>query len=415
MVHPTLPTRMSAPSRPGPRPLSAHLGAALAVWTSSIAALPPWRSGLLPWRPELAAAAESLRNEASAARSDHLIAALDGEIRHHFDLFLSGIEAYRAHPYHRRLADPPVVWQEGTTRLLDYGALDAKTLDGPPVLVVPSLVNRSYILDLSEQRSLLRYLVGRGLRPLLVDWGQPGPVERRFDLSAYVCGRLEGAFDAALASARRPVAVMGYCMGGLLALALTVRRQADIAALALLATPWDFHAGAGHLPALKALAEVYGMRGEGEVPVDCLQLAFLAVDPLQSARKFMAFAGRDPASPEADHYVAVEDWANDGIGLAAPVARECLGGWYGDNVTARGEWRIGGHAVLPETVTVPSLALLPSRDHLVPYGSSVALADRLGVTNRVHPDTGHIGMVVGGRARDQTWIPLADWLVRTAS
>ena len=45
---------------------------------------------------------------------------------------------------------------------------------GAPLLAVPSLINRAYVLDLAPGRSLLRYLAAQGLRPLLVDWGAPG-------------------------------------------------------------------------------------------------------------------------------------------------------------------------------------------------------------------------------------------------
>ena len=67
-----------------------------------------------------------------------------------------------------------MLWQEGTTRLLDYAPAG-----GMPVLAVPSLVNRAYILDLAPDNSLMRYLAGLGLRPFLVDWDAPGEVERR--------------------------------------------------------------------------------------------------------------------------------------------------------------------------------------------------------------------------------------------
>ena len=50
------------------------------------------------------------------------------------------------------------------------------------MLVVPSLINRPYILDLAPGRSLLRWLAAQGLRPLLMDWGTPGAAEAGFDL-----------------------------------------------------------------------------------------------------------------------------------------------------------------------------------------------------------------------------------------
>src|SRR5690606_9100699 len=110
------------------------------------------------------------------------------------------------------------------------------------VLVVPSLINRAYVLDLTAERSLLRWLARQGLRPLLLDWGRPGAEERAFTLTDYVTGRLSRALDATLAEAKAPPVVVGYCMGGLLALGLALARQRALTGLALLATPWDFHA-----------------------------------------------------------------------------------------------------------------------------------------------------------------------------
>src|SRR5262249_13639989 len=130
-------------------------------------------------------------------------------------------------------------WQEGSTRLLDYGT---RAPDGRSVLVIPSLINRAYILDLSPEKSLLRFLASQGLRPLLIDWGRPDAPERGFTLTDYIAGRLEAAAAAAVEIVGGPLGVVGYCMGGLLALALAQRCPRVVKALALLATPWDFHA-----------------------------------------------------------------------------------------------------------------------------------------------------------------------------
>lgn len=56
--------------------------------------------------------------------------------------FLRGLRAYWRHPYRRRLPDPSVVWRSGSARLLDYGHGST----GLPILALPSLVNRAYIL-----------------------------------------------------------------------------------------------------------------------------------------------------------------------------------------------------------------------------------------------------------------------------
>jgi len=319
---------------------------------------------------------------------------------------------YRAHPHRRDLADPPAIWSEETTRLLDYGG-GRKKAAGATVLVVPSLVNRAYVLDLDRNVSMMRFLAQRGLRPLLVDWGAPGALERGFDLTDYIGGRLARALDAARKAAGRKVALLGYCMGGLLTLALAQLRPRDVTGIVFLATPWDFHAGTGgphpvltsFRPALTALIDAFG-----ELPVDVLQALFFSLDPLQSWIKFRGFAALDPDSDAAQRFAALEDWANDGVALAGPVARECLFGWYGDNTPAAGQWRLSGQAIRPEALRLPTLHAIPARDRIVPPDSSRALAQAVPGARILTPNAGHVGMAVGSRAERELWAPVADWL-----
>src|SRR3546814_13126895 len=88
------------------------------------------------------------------------------------------------------------------------------------------------------------------------------------------------------------------------------------------------------------------------------------LDPQLVVRKFLAFGRLDAASRKAEEFVALEDWLNDGVPLAAPVARECLGRWYGDNATARGQWRPAGCQVDPTQSTLPTLCVIPAQERI---------------------------------------------------
>lgn len=410
-----------APIRPrrrlGPRPLPQHLALATTAWLSSSAGLALLKSGSLASRAADARPVALLQAELRSADPDALAAAVEAEARRRLAAFLTGVDRYRRHPYRRTLADPPVLWREGTTRLLDYGAVDdARTVrrGAPALLVVPSLINRAQILDLTAEQSLMRYLARCGLRPILVDWNRPGPAERNFTLTDYIAGRLERALEAVIGETGGPVAVIGYCMGGLLALALALRRPDGIAGLACLATPWDFHAGQPEQARLTgALAAPLDplLQATQELPVDLMQALFTLVDPIGVIRKFRGFAALEPESPQARRFVALEDWLNDGVPLAAPVARECLAGWYGANTPARRTWRVAGRPVLPEELSLPSLVVLPGRDRIVPPASAEALARALPQAARLSPAAGHIGMIVGRDAEARLWRPLADWLM----
>ncbi len=407
------PAARKGPPRLGPRPLALHLATVIPTLLSSSAGLPHLRNGSLPWRAELKDRAEELRGLVGRTDADAFGRAVDRAVRHQIDLFLTGLERYRHHPYRRDLPDPPVLWAEGATRVLDYGGPDLGG-SGVPVLFVPSLVNRHYILDLSERKSLMRWLAGRGLRPFLVDWGTPGPLERRFTLTDYIAGRLERALLAVVEATGRPVPVVGYCMGGLLATALTLRRPKEVTALGLMATPWDFHAeDAGLARRAASFFQPYGplVDAWGEFPVDALQALFAQLDPMMALKKFSQFARMDPDSRAALAFVALEDWLNDGVPLVAGVARDTLAGWYGRNDTARGNWLVAGLAVDPACVTVPTLAMIPERDRIVPPSSAMALARTIPRAQMIRPALGHIGMVVSAGAETGIWRPLAEWLI----
>ena len=403
------------PRRMGPRPLALHLGAAALTWMSSRAALPLLMSASLPWKPSLVKEAAALRASLDGLDPEALARALEAEVRRRLDLLFRGFERYRHHPYRRNLADPPALWQEGGTRLLDYGATAKAAKDGAVVLFVPSLVNRGYILDLADGNSFLRWLAGRGLRPLLVDWGRPDARERAFDLTDYIAGRLERALDAATALAGGPVGLAGYCMGGNLALALALRRPREVRALALLATPWDFHADRPELARAVAAAAGPMLRLAdrlGELSTDVLQALFFMLDPYLAPRKFVRFAAFEPGSPRELAFVALEDWLNDGVPLSAQVARECLQGWYGANTPGRGLWEVAGAPVDPQAVALPTLVIVPAQDRIVPPPSAEALVRLIPGAERLQPTVGHIGMMVSGVAESAVWRPLADWLGR---
>ena len=474
---PRVNTRTDTPAplrRRGPRPLLLHLTLAMLRSTVSRATSPSSNpaspNSSTAFAAAAAAIAEVLRNPIHADNAAEAFprAVVEETLRQDADL-ISGIAAYRRHPYWRALQDPAVVWTEGETRLLDYGAMDhgvsgqgaldqgAPDHDGPsyggsncggpdrdgrnqagagvPALFVPSLVNRAYVLDLLPGHSMLRWLAAHGVRPLLLDWGWPTEVERRFTLTDYVAGRLERAMEAAAGITGERPALVGYCMGGTLAVAAAARRPGLLRGLGLLAAPWDFHA-ADHAQEMTDREATTANPGMGQsqmgqsqklasilplfepalafnqtLPVDLLQVLFAMLDPWGVADKYRGFARLNQDSERARLFVALEDWLNDGVPLAAPVARECIAGWYGENSPARGTWRIAGMPVDPTAVRLPTFVAAPARDRIVPPESARPLAELIPGAVLHEPAAGHIGMAAGGTAERVLWRPFRDWLV----
>lgn len=256
-------------------------------------------------------------------------------------------------------------------------------------------------------------MAAKGLRPLLIDWGTPGETEAGYDLASYITGPLQQFFDICDQLDNRPTTLVGYCMGGLLALALAQRNLTRTNALALLATPWDFHAGnPGSLTYLKSLKPGIDalLDHSGTLPVDILQAMFAHLSPSLTADKFRSFAKLSANSRRAQSFVELEDWLNDGVPLVSGVARDCLFDWYLENSPAKGQWQIGGDTILPTQMTRPSLTVIPKNDHIVPPGSAQALANSLPLNETRLIGTGHIGMVAGRHAKSTLYEPLIEWI-----
>ncbi len=439
--------------RAGPRPLPLHLLTALQSWSGSELGLTLWsnvspsssgvpfpspgaaspelpptdaqaraqafRTVFEPLLAEIAAARGHAAAEDAGPLDDPFRQALRREVARRLDRLAAGVLAYRAHPGGRTLDDPPVVWREGATVLRDVGAADGVhcAADATPVLVVPSLVNRWQVLDLAPGRSFVRALASEGLRPYIVDWGTPGEAERNLDTAGCVV-RLGRALAWLKARAGKALPVIGYCMGGTLAVGLAAHRPRDVSALVALAAPWDFHAdraGQGLLVTTGPWLAELAMR-VGELPTDTIQMLFWSLDPWLVVNKFQRFAGMDMDSDAARDFVLLEDWLNDGAPLPPLVARDCLVGWYSQNVVGRGEWRVARKRVRPRDIAVPSLVVIPANDRIVPPASAAALVGPQGLANATRLDLplGHIGMMVGSRAVERCWRPVIDWLKASA-
>lgn len=269
------------------------------------------------------------------------------------------------------------------------------SLDGPPDIVfVPSPINAPDILDMHGECSLMRWLAARGHRPALTDWGKvtPGHADERLETLA------EHYLLPMLARIGRPVHLVGYCLGGLVAIAAA--HLAPVASLGLIATPWHFDRyparrrdmlrsiWSEHAPLLTAMRLV---------PMEVMQAGFWALAKDRLAEKYLGFGAMTADSEAARKFIAIEDWANGGEPLPLAMGRQVFAELFGDDASGRGEWIVGGRAIDPGSLPCPAFEFASSRDAIVPLATSPALADRAVLS------TGHVGMMVGGRAPHELW------------
>lgn len=165
--------------------------------------------------------------------------ALGGEIYNQTTGFWQGMQAYLASDYERPEKEYDVLWERGSAALLD---LAPECRDGVAVLCIPSLINKSTILDLYPKASFVEFLKSQGLRPLILDWGSPGEDEQDFSPADYINAYALDALHTLRDAHDGPIIVLGYCMGGIFATAMAQLAPLFVDALILFATPWDFSA-----------------------------------------------------------------------------------------------------------------------------------------------------------------------------
>lgn len=294
-----------------------------------------------------------------------------------------------------------VVASEGRARLLHYEAVGPTKTVRSPVLFVPSLINAPDVLDIAPGNSLLQYLAAEGHDIYQIDWGTPGIEDRDQDIGGYATDLLLPM----IARMERPPILVGYCLGGTIAIAAAT--LAPCSALATIASPWHFDA----YPDLfrENTHQAWTQAGSvchtlGVMPMEVLQGGFWSLDARRTIQKYADFADMDPDDPRHDGFLQLEDWVNEGAPMTWAAGHDLIERFYGADIPGKGEWVVEGRNIDPVALGIPTLAISSSMDKIVPHEASPQARDALKL------DLGHVGMIVGRAARSRLWEPLSAWL-----
>ena len=286
-----------------------------------------------------------------------------------------------------------------------------------PLFIVPSMINRWYVVDLREGASLVSSLVRGGLDVFCLDWGVAADEDRHLTWDDVV-KRLEQAMSKALRVAGAPrTALLGYCMGGTLASIAAALQPARTSALVNLAGPIDFSRG-GLLSELVQPGhfDVDAIAAAGNVAPMQMQSGFWALRPTQQIAKWIGIAdrGNDPAFREA--FGALETWASDNVPFPAAAYVTYIRELYQQNRLISGEHAVGGARVRLGKITCPVLTIVADKDTICPPEAATALNAHVGsaVKDVLTVAGGHVGAVVGSKAEKVLYPKLLDWLRRNA-
>lgn len=307
-----------------------------------------------------------------------------------------------------------VVHRENKLALLRYVARPEGLAFTTPIVLVPSLINRHYVLDLMPGRSLAEWLVARGHDVYCIDWGTPTREDRWIDLDTIFDGYLHHAVRAARRSSGvTKVHTLGYCMGGLMTLVHAALHPEEVATTTTLATPVRFNGDDGSLLGAWTNSPTFDVpalvKATGIVPWQLLQSAFQMLRPTMNLSKAVHFIDKMEDDPFVDGFLALETWGNDNVGLPGTFYEQYLRDLYRGDQLARGQLVVSGRRVDLGALRMPLHCVSFKHDSIVPADSAQELVALAGSPDKVGTvlSGGHVGAVVAKSAAERLWPKLA--------
>ena len=314
------------------------------------------------------------------------------------------------------LTPKDVVWRRGRTQLWHYRN-DAVRYS-PPLLVVFSLISRSFILDLTPGNSFVEQLLAAGFDVYLIDWGEPDERDAQNTLEDYVDDYIPAAVERVRQlSGCAELNLFGYCFGGDLALLYAAHHpDAPLRSLTVLATPVDF-------TEMGPLADIFRVGGldvddvlddDGNVPPQVVVQGFRTLRPTAELSRYVTLWERLWSDEYVASYQAMTGWSDDHIPFPGAAARETVQMLVRDNGMVTDRLSVGGDPVHLSDIRVPFLTVRANKDHIVPPESSAPLIDLVGSADKheLRLDAGHMGLVVGRTAARTTVPTIIDFLRR---
>ena len=308
------------------------------------------------------------------------------------------------------------VWSDGKVKL--YRFVSEHPGNGqPPLLIVYALVNRPYMVDLQDGRSLVQKLLALGQDVYVLDWGYPDRSERYLTLEDYLLRYIDGAVDHLRAQHDdQAINLLGICQGGVFSLCYSALRPHKVRSLITMVTPVDFQTPDNMLSHWARQVDVdLFVDTLGNIPADLMNASYLMLKPFRlNVQKYVGLMDILDDKQALEDFLRMEKWIFDSPDLAGEAFREFVKQFYQGNGLMHGTIRIGEEAVDLQAVRMPVLNIYAEQDHLVPPAASRAMAGRIGSSDYTELGFrgGHIGIYVSGRAQREVPSAIHQWLSR---
>jgi polyhydroxyalkanoate synthase len=309
-----------------------------------------------------------------------------------------------------------VVWKRGRAELWRYRNGTARY--SPPVVIVHSLVSRSYILDLRPGNSLIEYMTNAGLDVFMLDWGVADERDAENDLERYV----DFYIPRALAAVKREtgckeVTLAGYCLGGVMAaLYAAGHEDAPVRNLILMATPLDFNEMGAMVALLRdgRLNPHELVDDTGNVPADALYSGFYMLAPTAEVAQKATLLENLWNDEFVEGFQAMAQWSRDHVPFPGAAFRQLVDQLVRQNVLMTGSMHLGGRRVDLASAPGNVLNAMAERDNVVPPPAVEPVMHLVGDPERreeLRLPGGHVTFGTGRAAQKVTMPRLTEWII----
>lgn len=325
--------------------------------------------------------------------------------------------AYLAGTNQPRVATAPrdLVWKRDTGRLWRYRS-DSRSI-GPPILIVHSLVSKSYILDLLPSNSMIGFLRDEGFDVFLLDWAPPDPADAENTLETYVDRYIPAAMAAAREEADADeLTLIGYCFAGVLTLLLAAGHpELPIRNLIALTTPCDYRE-MGFMSKMFLEGRLDAddvIDATGLVPASAIDEGFQALKPTDQVVQRVNLLQNLWNDQWVEGFLAMNRWARDQVPFPGAAFRQTVDVLIRRNALLEGVIPFGRGEVRLADITCPFLNVFCKQDTIVPAPSSEPLVGLVGSPDarELRLQSGNVGLVAGRSAAKVARPQIAEWSV----
>ncbi|MDH3696972.1 MAG: alpha/beta fold hydrolase [Nitrosopumilus sp.] len=306
-----------------------------------------------------------------------------------------------------------IIPMDGTFEVHHYKT-DSPQKFKTPILIVGSLINRHYILDLLPETSIIRHFQQLGFDVYATDWRMPTIKDEDMPLASYAHDYLENAVDKVEeVTGSRNVTLFGYCWGGILSLIYSAMHPKDVKNLILHATPADFGKPPTVLESwIKDLDVKKFVDTFGNVPSSFLNIAFILRNPLEASLKYQFYFSQTRSIKEITQFFAVESWLYDSVPIIGKTFEKIIDDIYKKNLLIQNKMMLGDNLVDLKKITMPVLNIVGTNDDLVSAESSRTITDVISSKDKktLEFPTGHVGLCISKTAHKKLWPEVGKWL-----